>query len=426
MMRRFEVSFLIIAGALAVTACVDEPSAPIDRARLELSLQTASAGALFEHYVAIGTSISAGFASEGLSSVSQVDAWPAQLARVAGKDISLPLIAFPGCRPPFAVPLASFVRVSGESVGIPLHLVSCSPNEAGTTLPTANVSVPGAKASDALAGTPENRDPLDANTKIYPRILPSNTTQVQAMLAQQPRLVSVELGINEVLGARNGHVTGMTKFAVFARNYDEVLARVRDAAPEAVVLVGLVKDLATVPAFRTGSEIWADRGTFLAAFHVDVSADCNGSPNLITVPFRVPAAVAAGVTARGQGQPPMSFSCQDGGPTASDFVLTPAEVAIAKDILARMNAHIKRRAAQYGYAHFELQALYGLQNLKPPYSVVALMTSATPYGTYLSLDGFHPSALGQTILATAAAHALNARYGLDLSTPVTIANVLRQ
>jgi len=46
--------------------------------------------------------------------------------------------------------------------------------------------------------------------------------------------------------------------------------------------------------------------------------------------------------------------------------------------------------------------------------VIALMTSTTPYGRYISLDGIHPSAAGSTILADAAARALNARYALGI------------
>jgi lysophospholipase L1-like esterase len=86
-------------------------------------------------------------------------------------------------------------------------------------------------------------------------------------------------------------------------------------------------------------------------------------------------------------------------------------------LLKEMNAHIRRRAQLLGWAHFELEALYGLPNLKPPFSSVALMTSLTPYGLYISHDGFHPSAAGQAVLAAAAAQALNTTYGMSLNIP---------
>jgi lysophospholipase L1-like esterase len=42
------------------------------------------------------------------------------------------------------------------------------------------------------------------------------------------------------------------------------------------------------------------------------------------------------------------------------------------------------------------------------------MTSSQPYGPYVSLDGIHPTAAGQRILAEAAARALNETYGFGI------------
>jgi len=50
------------------------------------------------------------------------------------------------------------------------------------------------------------------------------------------------------------------------------------------------------------------------------------------------------------------------------------------------------------------------------------MTSPTPYGTYISLDGVHPTGAGHAILASAAAAAINATYSLGL--PLTPSSVI--
>jgi hypothetical protein len=47
---------------------------------------------------------------------------------------------------------------------------------------------------------------------------------------------------------------------------------------------------------------------------------------------------------------------------------------------------------------------------KAAFSVVTMMTSPTPYGPLVSLDGIHPSDAGHAVLASAAARAINARY----------------
>ena len=85
-----------------------------------------------------------------------------------------------------------------------------------------------------------------------------------------------------MLGARNGiAIPGVSIFPVqlWIPLYDAVLDSVGKVAPNAP-LVGLVHDVAVFPSFRRGSELWADRATFAAAFNVAISADCDGSPSV--------------------------------------------------------------------------------------------------------------------------------------------------
>jgi lysophospholipase L1-like esterase len=80
--------------------------------------------------------------------------------------------------------------------------------------------------------------------------------------------------------------------------------------------------------------------------------------------------------------------------------------------MAQINAHIQALATQNGYAYFSLGALYDLP--KPSFSISDVLFSDTPFGQNMSLDGVHPNAQGEGILATAAAQAINARYGLAI------------
>jgi lysophospholipase L1-like esterase len=43
-----------------------------------------------------------------------------------------------------------------------------------------------------------------------------------------------------------------------------------------------------------------------------------------------------------------------------------------------------------------------------------LLFSSQPFGPYISLDGIHPSASGQSLLASAAVKAINTKYGLAI------------
>ena len=151
------------------------------------------------------------------------------------------------------------------------------------------------------------------------------------------------------------------------------------------------------------------------AFNVAVSSDCMNSDNLLFVPVLVPVAVGTGVAMRAAGAGSYTLSCAASpDATAKDYVLDPAEAARVNDLMARLDTHIRAEAERRGLAYFRLGDLYERADVKPPFSVVALMTSSTPYGPFISLDGIHPSAAGSSVLADAAARALNARYGLGI------------
>src|SRR5688572_3694034 len=289
--------FLSLVGVFALSACADSATAPRTDARpLDARLGVVAAAGDFQRYVAIGTSISQGWRSDGVNAASQETSWPAQLAEMAGRELSLPLIALPGCGAPLAAPLGSGLRISGEGAATPLLSRVCAPNIAGVTLPAGNVAISGARTTHALSATPEQPDPNYA--PLYARILPPGMSQVTAMEAQNPKIVSVELGANEALGAKDGaFVPGQTvvPIAFWAPGYHEVIERV-DAVTKHAVLVGLIDHTSSFPSFRTGAELWAARTTF-APFNVAVNADCSvspGSDNLLFVPIRVLQAAVQG------------------------------------------------------------------------------------------------------------------------------------
>src|SRR5215204_1764097 len=92
---------LSLIGAVTLTACADSATAPrADVRSLDAHLGVVAAAGDFQRYVAIGTSVSQGWRSDGVNAASQRTSWPAQLTEMAGRELSLPLIAFPGCGAP--------------------------------------------------------------------------------------------------------------------------------------------------------------------------------------------------------------------------------------------------------------------------------------------------------------------------------------
>ena len=129
----------------------------------------------------------------------------------------------------------------------------------GVTLPAGNVAINAVRTIHALTATPENPDP--AYAPLYTRVLPPGMSQVTAMMAQNPKIVSVELGANELLGARNGvYLPGVSvvPLSVWEPQYLAVLDSVEKTTKHAL-LVELIDDARSFPSFRTGAELWNAR-----------------------------------------------------------------------------------------------------------------------------------------------------------------------
>lgn len=398
---------LPLLAVLASVGCSDATSTSAPRA-LEPTASNVIERSLrqIEKYIAIGTSITMGWASNGVYDGSQKTAFPALLAFGTGQPFSLPLIAAPGCISPIVPPLGANKRLNGDPLSGGLV---CAPNDPGVTLPTQDLGLAQALAVNAVQTTPLD---VAATQPWYLRVLPIGMTQLTATLVQHPTIVSVELGGNEVLGSLSGlFAPGVTVVPLpyFTAPYDALLDGLAAGGNPRVILAGLPEDGRHLAALRRGSEIWADRAEF-AALHVDVSADCKDSPNYINVSQLSLNMVFAGASNAAQNLPNAIYSCSD-VPGTQDFILTPTDVSALNGLMAQMNEHIRAQAKTRGYAFFSIGALYDspLQKLAP-YSIVNQLTSLTPYSPFISLDGVHPSALGSAVLATAAAVGYNVRY----------------
>ena len=407
MTRRRGLSLTGLALLAVVGGCSTDSSVmPTSLAAPGSASRNQSEGrGVFQRYFAIGTSVSMGWRSDGVVAASQATSWPAQLAAMANRTLAQPYIGGFGCPAPLAAPLASFRRISGEPLLVPPGTsLACAPLAAGVTLPVDNVAISGATTLDALMKTPETSGE-PASGGLYHRVLQPLHTQVSTMLEANPKIVSVELGGAEVLGALSGIVApgaSIVPYAVWQPAYDQVLDKVGSITKMAV-LVGL-SDARDIPAMRTGNDLWLDRLEFAAA-NIAVSTDCNGSLNWIFLSFKLPPVLAA--AAHG----PVTLSCAESASNVADFILTPTEMGLLNAQIGMMTGHIQSEADKRGYAFFTLGAI---STPKAPFSLTTLLTSPTPFGPLFSLDGLHPSAAGSALLARAAAKAINDKYNLGI------------
>ena len=403
-MRRI-ASLAVLGASLAFAACSD-PVAPPSSARNATAASLTAAPTIaqvFARFVALGTSNSMGVQSAGIFAAGQQAAWPAELARRAGVPFSLPLLQDPGCGPPLLPPLVSdlvLVGAFGNDL-VTTVMNTCAPLRTSVTLPANSVAISGADVHDALTATVESKMALSVRVgTLYSRVLPPGKTQVTSMLGQNPTFVSVELTANEVLPASTGRVEAMTPYDNWVSDYDQVLAAVKSTGARAV-LVGLPTNAAQFPSIRSSKEFF-NQWPALLGLGITVSLNCLFSTNQLFVPGYLLTLVS---------KAPTTATCAN-VPGVVDYVLTSSDISAINTRIAQMNAHVQAKATQNGWAYFNLDPVYALP--KPSFSVTNLLFSNQPFGTYISLDGVHPSAAGQSLLASAAVKAINAKYGLAI------------
>lgn len=378
----------------------------------------------FNRYVAIGTSISMGWQSNGVVAETQLRSWPAYLAQQAGSPLNIPQIAAPGCPPPLIAPLQLGRVLSGRSAS-PAD-TTCAGLRTGFPLPGAtttytNLAISGARTSDALRLTPAQAATGTSrqNRQLYRLVLGANQSQVTAAMALAPSFVSVELGANEVLGAATTGllVPGATfvPYEAWEPDYTAIVDSVVKVSARGVLLT--VPNVTSIPSVRRGAELYDNRAE-LQATGIIVNANCQNSENLVFTPSKILGLfgrVAAGLGAQ-------SLSCAD-TPGSQDNILTPADVATLTALVGRMNARIVELAAARNYALVDANAvLSGFVAENPLFSVRKQLGCSFPYGQYISLDGVHPNGFGHQVVANAAADAINAKYGFTI--PKTTVAVL--
>ena len=402
-------SHALAAVAIAMAACTDplgpRMTAPASPRRDAIPLTAAAALA---RYVAVGTSNSQGAMSAGISAATQRTAWPAQLAARAGVPFALPLFQDPGCSPPLLPPLAADAALiaalgafgAGDDL-VTAIMTTCMPLRAGIVPPTNNLAISGADVHDMRFTTPALAAARSARVgTLYSRVLAPGQTQLSAMLALRPTFVSLEAAANDVLPASTGRIAAMTPYASWAADYDAMVAGVASTGARAV-LVGLPNNAADFPSIRRAREFF-NEWPYLLTLGVSVSVNCYFSSNYLFIPGYVLSLLQ---------HTPTTATCAD-VPGVVDYVLTASDMSAINARMAQMNAHIQAKATAGGYAYFALSALYDLP--KPSFKLYDVLFSNTPFGPNISLDGVHPTAAGQSILAGAAAQAIDARYGLAI------------
>lgn len=362
---------------------------------------------LFERYVSLGNSITAGFQSGGIDSLTQMQAYPVLLARAMRSPFFAPLLRRPGC-PPLYTNVFTQTRVPGPACAL-RQLPNIPPPY------ISNTAVPGAEVIDIYS----NLDAA-ANANALTTFILGGLTQVQMMLRADPTFISVWIGNNDVLGAatsltNGGDTTEITPVATFEARYGAMMDSVDLAGARGGALIG-VANVTAIPFFSQGQTYFALKAggtTFPPTF--TVSANCaptglGGRGDSVLVPFPYGAALV-GAAAAGT---PTNLDCGD---TVAEIVV-PAELRSLVAAVNGYNAFISAQATARGWAYLDpnpaLDSLRAIPTQVAPFPALGAPCTANPFGLAFSCDAVHPSAATHRIIARKLATAIDAVYGTTL------------
>ena len=369
----------------------------------------------FTRYVALGDSLAAGSTSANpLNLVETHQKWsfPAVIARQAGTpDFQQPLVSEPGILPELAlqslVPLVIGPKSTGSGVPINLNLPR----------PYNNLGVPGATVGETVRfdGREVVLNPM------FSIILRGIATAPQQALALQPTFISVWIGNNDVLGAvTSGTPAALTPIDSFTADYQEILDTLIAGAPNAGMITATVPPVTAVPFVNTvppflvdpvtrqpirnpadGSLIFyiADLGGGnFGQLGPDSKVTLRAQPYLATG-YGIPAALAPFL-------PPLP---DIGKPLPDSVVLTAAELTQIEQRRQEVNALIQTAATSRNIPVVDADQFFARLAAGLQFAGLEVNTSYIT-GGIISLDGFHPTDIGYTLIANEFIRSINTAY----------------
>lgn len=406
-------------------------AAPVLSACVDVSNQTIGGpnppgGAMFRTYVAIGTSISSGWQSNGINDSTQQQAFPVLLAKdmglTPGASFAYPSFALPGCPPPYTNPLTG-ARVSGGSS------TTCATR---TTTSAAsfmnNISIPGIRTVQVL-----NIDtvPYYSDTLKLSQFVTGGMSPIAMLQKAQPTFVTLEMGANDVLAAASrADTTIVTPLASFQAAFNAIADSIA-AIPNVAVAVSNLPAWQAVPYFTQGQVFFclnsgacpgipATVPYSLASFTVDAScapSAAGGVGDSTLVPFPATGAITSALA----GGHTASLNCGTGAALANGVavgpVVTVPKFRVILAVYDGIDTYVASQAASRGWAFVNLHDTYmgalaaGSIRSFPDFT----KPTSTLFGAYMSLDGVHPNAAGHKMIANAFITAINTTYGTTLA-----------
>ncbi|MDB4924657.1 SGNH/GDSL hydrolase family protein, partial [Mucilaginibacter sp.] len=420
-MKNFKNYIFILGAFIFIVACKPTITVPISKGSAD-----------FTRYIAVGNSLTAGYADGGLYLKGQLNSYPSiiakQMASVGGGSFTQPLFT------DAQADGTGYQKLTGfSSTGSPvLTAVAATAVRGSITLPglgtiplftkysgaLENYGVPGIKLNDILNPAYGNGNPY--YERLLPNASPTNTTNyLDFVTAKSFTFFTNWLGNNDALSYATSGGAGdvLTDKAAFTNTYTTLITRL--TANGAKGACATIPDVTTIPYFNTVTVplvLASVQKANPAVQALYISARASTDPTVTTYAPR--AATAADLIVltfptskigvpNASGYP---YGLHPLNPIETQYVLDANEIALVKDYVNAYNSTIKSVAASKGLAVFDAFAF--LTNLKTNGLLINGVALNTNYisGGIFSLDGVHLTPRGYSIVANQFITAINNQY----------------
>ncbi len=381
----------------------------------------ASAQVDFTRYVALGDSLTAGYASGGLVQYYQDRSYPALLAQQAGAPVfEMPTVSEPGL-----APLLELLALVPAPVIQPKPGAPGLPTNATYPMPYNNLGVPGSNTYNLVTTTGDIQNLLAGNTDNVmhdlilriPQVPDPGTgqlipfTALTQAIVQDPTFVTLWIGNNDILGAviAGTPIDGitMTPVDVFQQLYGQALGALATMTSADIVAINLPY-ATSIPFVTTVSNSIDIPG--MGTFQLMGEDGPIEDDDYITL-------AASSLIAQGYGLPggpplPENLNFATG---AYGVILRAEEIDVINERTAAFNAIIAQTAANFGVPVLDMNARFNDIAAGNRWILGGIELSAEFLaGGIFSYDGVHPQAIGYALVTTELIRTINSAFAANI------------
>ncbi|WP_080058583.1 DUF459 domain-containing protein [Spirosoma aerolatum] len=413
---------LIVTVLVSINACTNND---IDPNGSSTGAAPTKGSADFTKYVAVGNSLTSGYADNGLYRDSQLNSYPnilaGQFKTVGGGDFIQPLFseaqaAGSGYIKLIKVPNPSDPTSLASSLGqvAPAAIRGTSPGGGGPlytkfTGANQNLGVPGIRMADILS--PGYGSSL--GNAYFERLLPDQSSTTYFQYASDnlngATFFTCWLGNNDALGyALAGGVSAdnLTSTTLFTTNFTAIMNKLTEGGRKGVVIG--IPNITMTPYFTTATDqinallkVQGLSGLAISSKSAPGGVRMSGSGDYFLLSI---ASVLNSFIAKGVG---LSAS----NPVPDQYVLDASEVTTLNTRINEFNTIMKTQADAKGLVYVDVNPIFQQLAQTGGYTLNGITYSSTYIqGGVFSLDGIHLTPAGYAMVANEIIKGINAKY----------------